>query len=107
MSNFSRLYHNRHRIRYDEYLADSYTRSEFKDPKFIAYDRRTDTVQIGAGGSLAVERGHWRARWRAPSGAETGASGLYQAGWAREGGVWRIKTEAYAKLVCADPTSCP
>lgn len=67
-------------------LADSYARYEFKDPSFIGYDRRPDTVQVGPNGKFAVERGHWQARRHAPGGGETGASGLYQAGWIKEGG---------------------
>ena len=88
-------------------LAESYASQEFKDPSFIAYDRRTDTVQVSADGTLAVERGHWRARRRAAGGGETGGGGLYQAGWIKQGGAWRIQTEAYASLACGTSAKCP
>lgn len=62
-------------------MAQSYAGTEFKDPAFIAYDRRPDTVEISADCRRAVERGQWRARFRLPDGGEIGAAGLYQAGW--------------------------
>ena len=46
-------------------VADSYAADEFKNPNFIAYDRHPDTVVVAKNGLTAVERGHWRARFRA------------------------------------------
>ena len=87
-------------------VAESYAATEFKDPTFIAYDRQPDTITVAPNGRFAVERGHWRARFRGPSGAEVGGSGLYQAGWVRVDGGWRIQTEAYVRLTCKKGRDC-
>ncbi len=87
-------------------VADSYADTEFKDPTFIAYDRRPDTIDVARSGRFAVERGHWRARFRAPGGGEAGATGLYQAGWIKMGDGWRIRTEAYAQMTCKREPAC-
>lgn len=87
-------------------VAESYAATEFKDPSFIAYDRQPDAIEVAQNGRFAVERGHWHARFRDPSGAEVGASGLYQAGWVHTGGGWRIQTEAYVKLACKQGDVC-
>ena len=87
-------------------VADSYAAMEFKNPAFIAYDRQPDTIEVAQNRRFAVERGHWRARFRDPSGAEVGASGLYQAGWVRMDGGWRIQSEAYVKLTCKRGSIC-
>lgn len=84
-------------------LAASYAGREFQDPAFIAYDRQPDTIEVAPNGRFAVERGHWRGRFRTAGGGETGNRGLYQAGWVRTPAGWRIRTEAYVKLVCATP----
>ena len=87
-------------------VADSYVATEFKDPTFIAYDREPDTIEVAQNGRFAVERGHWRARFRGPGGAEVGGSGFYQAGWVRINGGWRIQTEAYVMLTCKREPVC-
>jgi ketosteroid isomerase-like protein len=87
-------------------VADSYAAAEFKDPNFIAYDRQPDTIEVARNERFAVERGHWRGRFRGPSGAEVGASGLYQAGWVRMDGGWRIQSEAYVRLTCKTEPIC-
>lgn len=87
-------------------VADSYAAAEFRDKTFIAYDRRPDTIDIAPSGRFAVERGHWRARFREPGGSDVGGSGLYQAGWIRMDGGWRIQSEAYARLTCKTKPDC-
>lgn len=84
-------------------LTASYAGREFQDPAFIAYDRQPDTIEVAPNGRFAVERGHWRGRFRTAGGGETGNRGLYQAGWVRTPAGWRIRTEADVKLVCATP----
>lgn len=84
-----------------------YAGQEFRDPAFIAYDRQPDSVAISANGRFAIERGHWRGRFRDGKGGETGNTGLYQAGWLKEGGVWRVRTESYVRLTCASESDCP
>jgi ketosteroid isomerase-like protein len=86
-------------------IAD-YINVEFKDPTFIGYERLTDTVEISPNGRFAVERGHWRGRFKSASGAETGSQGLYQAGWIKRDGTWQVRSEAYVKLVCRDEGNC-
>jgi ketosteroid isomerase-like protein len=87
-------------------VADSYAAVEFHDPTFIAYDRQPDTIVVAQNGRFAVERGHWHARFRDPSGSEVGGSGFYQAGWVRMDGGWRIQTEAYVHLTCKREPVC-
>lgn len=84
-----------------------YADEEFRNPAFIAYDRQPDTVAISANGRFAIERGHWRSRFRDAKGGETGNTGLYQAIWIRQDGVWRIRTESYGRLTCASESDCP
>ena len=86
-------------------VAASYGAIEFQDPLFIAYDRRTDSVEFSSTGSLAIERGHWVARYRGPRGEELRGCGGYQAGWVRDDSSWRIQTEAYVELSCDAPTA--
>jgi len=88
-------------------IVASYAASEFTDPAFIAYERIPDSVDISANGRFAVERGHWRGRFRQPDGTVTGNSGLYQAGWIKRDGVWLIRTESYVRLTCASESDCP
>ena len=90
-----------------ETVVQSYSEHEFRNPAFIVYERTPDTVAISDNGRFAIERGHWRGRFRLPSGRITGNSGLYQAGWIKRGGVWLIRTESYVRLHCADENDCP
>lgn len=90
-----------------EVVLKSYSGLEFRDPNFIAYERIPDTIYISDNGRFAVERGHWRGRFRQPNGGVTGNSGLYQAGWIKRDGTWLIRTESYVRLHCADEKDCP
>jgi len=85
----------------------TYSKHEFRDPGFIVYERIPDTIDISDNGRFAVERGHWRGRFRQPNGGITGNSGLYQAGWIKRGGTWLIRTESYVRLHCAEEKDCP
>ena len=78
---------------------------EFQDPAFIAYDRRTDWVEVSSDGRLAVERGRWAARHRGQGGDVLRACGAYQAGWVRTDDRWRVQTEAYVDLGCDAPAA--
>ena len=79
-------------------VRGSYAAVEFRDPAFITYERHTQSIAISANGSVAVERGRWIARYRTATTTEARASGLYQAGWVKQDGVWRVRTEIYGKL---------
>jgi ketosteroid isomerase-like protein len=84
-----------------------YAKEEFNNPAFIEYDRQPDTVAISANSRFAIERGHWRGRFRDGKGGETGNTGLYQAVWIKQDGVWRVRTESYGRLTCASESDCP
>jgi ketosteroid isomerase-like protein len=84
-----------------------YDAEEFGNPAFIGYDRQPDTVAISANGRFAIERGHWRGRFRTATGGETGNTGLYQAIWIKQDGVWRLRSESYGRLTCASESDCP
>lgn len=88
-------------------VLQTYSRLEFRDPSFIVYERVPDRIDISDNGRFAVERGHWRGRFRQPDGGVTGNSGLYQAGWIKRDGTWFIRTESYVRLHCADEKNCP
>jgi hypothetical protein len=88
-------------------VLQTYSRIEFRDPNFIVYERIPDAIDISDNGRFAVERGHWRGRFRQPNGGVTGNSGLYQAGWIKRDGTWWIRTESYVRLHCADEKDCP
>src|SRR5215208_385823 len=88
-------------------IVQSYSTHEFTDSTFIAYERIPDTITISDNQRFAVERGHWRGRFRLPNGTISGNSGLYQAGWIKRAGIWWIRTESYVRLHCANETDCP
>jgi len=88
-------------------IVQSYSTQEFKDPAFIGYQRIPDTIIIGDNHRFAVERGHWRGKFRLPNGSIIGNSGLYQAGWIKRSGIWWIRTESYVRLHCANEKDCP
>lgn len=90
-----------------ETLVRNYAAHEFRNPAFIVYERVPDRIAISDNGRFAVERGHWRGRFRLPDRGITGNSGLYQAGWIKREGVWLIRTESYVRLHCADENECP
>jgi hypothetical protein len=88
-------------------IVKSYSTQEFIDPTFIAYERIPDTITIADNHRFAVERGHWRGRFRLPNGTVDGNSGLYQAGWIKRTGIWWIRTESYVRLHCTNERDCP
>jgi ketosteroid isomerase-like protein len=67
---------------------------QFRDPAFIAYERRTETVEIDAAGTRASESGRWVGTWK--GGAEM--SGTYLAAWRSQRGQWVIERELYVTL---------
>lgn len=85
-----------------EAVIANHAANEFRDPAFVAYERIPDTIEIAPDGMAAVERGHWRARFRQDDGSIDGASGLYQAGWVRKESSWLIRSEAYVRLALSD-----
>lgn len=88
-------------------VIQSYADTEFRNPRFIVYERTPDTIVISENRRFASERGHWRGRFRQPDGTITGNSGLYQAGWIKRDSTWMIRTESYVRLHCSDENECP
>ena len=88
-------------------VVKSYSEVEFRDPAFIVYERTPVEIRISDNGRFAVERGHWRGRFRLPDGRIGGNSGLYQAGWIKRDGLWWIRTESYVRLHCLSEKDCP
>ena len=88
-------------------VIQSYADTEFRNPRFIVYERTPDTIVISENRRFAAERGHWRGRFRQPDGTITGNSGLYQAGWIKRDGAWMIRTESYVRLHCSGENECP
>jgi ketosteroid isomerase-like protein len=67
---------------------------QFRDPAFITYERRTDTVEIDAAGVRAAEAGRWVGTWK--GGVEM--RGTYLAAWRSQRGQWVIERELYVTL---------
>ena len=67
---------------------------QFRDPAFIAYERRTETVEMDAAGLRAAESGRWVGTWK--GGVEM--SGTYLAAWRSQRGQWVIERELYVTL---------
>ncbi len=78
-----------------EQLAKSYAQNEFKDPRFIAYVRIPNSIEISSDGREAAESGSWTAIRKAPSRV---TSGTYLASWQKSEGRWRIAVETYVRL---------
>lgn len=69
----------------------------FKDPTFVTFERKTETVILDGNGARASERGDWVASWNGPSGLMTGG-GQYQAAWRKAGSQWVIESEQFITL---------
>jgi hypothetical protein len=69
----------------------------FKDPTFIAFERKTETVILDKNGARASERGDWVASWNGPSGIMTGG-GQYQAVWRKFQNQWVLESEHFVAL---------
>ena len=70
----------------------------------IVYVRTPETIEVGASGMAASERGAWVGTWTAPGGpVRTG--GHYSAYWRRDGDAWRLRAEIFVTLFC-EGTGC-
>ena len=67
---------------------------QFADPRFVAYVRTTDTVELAADGKRAAETGRWVGTWK--GGVEM--SGAYLAAWRENRGQWLLERELYITL---------
>ncbi|MBM3533004.1 MAG: nuclear transport factor 2 family protein [Alphaproteobacteria bacterium] len=71
--------------------------SFFRDPTFIAFDRKAETVILDKQGARASERGDWVASWHGPSGTMT-SGGQYQAVWKKAQNQWVLESEHFIAL---------
>jgi hypothetical protein len=86
-------------------IARDYAEHVFNDPNFVSYDRRTDMIEFNREHDRAAEHGRFTAHEKSGSG-EVCQDGVYQAGWVKIGGVWRIQTEAYIALTKRGEKPC-
>ena len=63
--------------------------AQFADPKFSAYVRTTQRIDLDAQAERAAEHGHW---------VGAGVSGSYLAVWRKVTGQWVIESELYVTL---------
>jgi ketosteroid isomerase-like protein len=76
---------------------------DFKHPAAVRYERITDQVELSKAAPLAAEHGHWighNASGRAVYG------GTYLAMWRHTDSGWKIRSELFVVLTCADPAAC-
>lgn len=83
---------------YIDLIAD-----DFKNPNAIRFERTPDAIEISAAAPLAAERGHWIGT-RAGGGPAFG--GTYLAMWRRTDSGWKIRSELFVVLTCADEAAC-
>jgi ketosteroid isomerase-like protein len=76
---------------------------DFKDPGAIRYERVTDKVELSQAAPLAAEHGHWIGR--RPGGDEV-YGGTYLAMWRHTDTGWKIRSELFVVLTCADEAAC-
>jgi ketosteroid isomerase-like protein len=76
---------------------------DFKDPGAIRYERVTDKVELSEAAPVAAERGHWIGR--RPGGSEA-YGGTYLAMWRHTDTGWKIRSELFVVLTCADEAAC-
>jgi ketosteroid isomerase-like protein len=67
---------------------------QFADPAFVSYLRKTESVEVAAGGRRAAEAGRWVGTWK--GGVEV--SGVYMASWREHLGQWQLEREMYVTL---------
>jgi len=75
----------------------------FNDPGAIRYERVTDKVELSQAAPLAAEHGHWIGR--RPGGSEA-YGGTYLAMWRHTDSGWKIRSELFVVLTCADEAAC-
>lgn len=76
---------------------------DFADPAAIRYQRIPDKVELSAAAPLAAEHGHWVGT--RPNGTQAYA-GTYLAMWRRGPDGWKIRSELFVILSCADGPAC-
>jgi ketosteroid isomerase-like protein len=67
---------------------------QFADSAFVAYVRRTETVELASDGHRAAETGRWVGSWK----GGVDVSGVYMAAWRQRHGQWLLERELYITL---------
>jgi ketosteroid isomerase-like protein len=76
---------------------------DFQDPIAIRYKRVAEKVELSQAAPLAAEHGHWIGR--RPGGSEA-YGGTYLAMWRHTDNGWKIRSELFVVLTCADEAAC-
>ena len=76
---------------------------DFADPKAVRFERIADRVEISGAAPLAAEHGHWIGT--CPDGSRA-FNGTYLAMWRKTVGGWKIRSEMFVVLECADEEAC-
>jgi ketosteroid isomerase-like protein len=76
---------------------------DFKNPSAVRYERVTEKVELSQAAPLAAEHGHWIGR--RPGGGEA-YGGTYLAMWRHTDAGWKIRSELFVVLTCADAEAC-
>lgn len=76
---------------------------DFKNPKTVVYERIADKIEISEAAPLAAEHGHWTST--GPDGRKA-YGGTYLAMWRRSEAGWKIRSELFVVLTCADEAAC-
>jgi Domain of unknown function (DUF4440) len=76
---------------------------DFEDPHSVRFERIVDSVEISSSMPLAAEHGHWAGH---VAGGPTIFSGTYLAMWRRGDDGWKLRSELFVSLSCADQAAC-
>jgi len=76
---------------------------DFADPKAILYERIPEKVEISRAAPLAAEHGHWIGTH---ADGKRAYGGTYLAMWRKTAAGWKIRSELFVVLVCADGPAC-
>lgn len=79
---------------------------DFADPASVTYQRIHDSIEVSALSAtapLAAEHGHWQGT--RPDGSPA-YGGTYLAMWRKTPTGWKLRSELYIALTCADGPAC-
>ena len=76
---------------------------DFANPKSIGYQRNPDSIELSSVAPLAAEHGHWIGTHADGTPAY---GGTYLAMWRKTPTGWKLRSELFIVLTCADAASC-
>jgi uncharacterized protein (TIGR02246 family) len=77
--------------------------ADFKDSEAVRYERTPEKIEVSSAAPLAAEHGHWTAT--RPDG-QRAFRGTYLAMWRRTEKGWKLRSELFVVLNCADEAAC-